>query len=197
MSRVPMGSDGGPWAMDPETAYDTSFVPQGVERRPDRHHRGLQPHRRRHLRRRVAGPRAAKAIANGAFARSVIPVTDLNGQVVLDHDEFPRAGTTRRVAGRPQAVLRRASARWAASTPWRCRSTTGSRRSTTCTRRATRPASSTARRSCSSAASRSARDHGLTPRARIVVRRRRSAPSRRSCSPARRRRPARRWPRPA
>src|SRR5262249_54196880 len=30
MSRVPMGSDGGPWAMDPETAYATSFVPQGI-----------------------------------------------------------------------------------------------------------------------------------------------------------------------
>src|SRR5579859_7741192 len=30
MSRVPMGSDGGPWAMDPETNYDTSFIPQGV-----------------------------------------------------------------------------------------------------------------------------------------------------------------------
>src|ERR1700743_2991606 len=30
MSRVPMGSDGGAWAMDPETAYDTSFVPQGI-----------------------------------------------------------------------------------------------------------------------------------------------------------------------
>jgi acetyl-CoA acetyltransferase len=38
--------------------------------------------------------RAAKAIANGAFARSVVPVLDINGQVVLDHDEFPRAGTT-------------------------------------------------------------------------------------------------------
>ena len=30
MSRVPMGTDGGAWAMDPETAYDTSFVPQGI-----------------------------------------------------------------------------------------------------------------------------------------------------------------------
>ena len=30
MSRVPMGSDGGAWAMDPETNYDTSFVPQGI-----------------------------------------------------------------------------------------------------------------------------------------------------------------------
>src|SRR3954471_7243525 len=30
MSRVPMGSDGGAWAMDPETNYHTGFVPQGV-----------------------------------------------------------------------------------------------------------------------------------------------------------------------
>src|SRR5690349_3639887 len=30
MSRVPMGSDGGAWAMDPEPNYDTSFIPQGV-----------------------------------------------------------------------------------------------------------------------------------------------------------------------
>ena len=30
MSRVPMGSDGGAWAMDPRTALDTSFVPQGI-----------------------------------------------------------------------------------------------------------------------------------------------------------------------
>ncbi|HEX8977832.1 MAG TPA: acetyl-CoA C-acyltransferase, partial [Solirubrobacteraceae bacterium] len=38
--------------------------------------------------------RAAKAIANGNFNRSIVPVVDMNGQVVLDHDEFPRAGTT-------------------------------------------------------------------------------------------------------
>src|SRR5947199_2945274 len=30
MSRVPVGSDGGAWALDPETNYDTSFVPQGI-----------------------------------------------------------------------------------------------------------------------------------------------------------------------
>src|SRR5436309_176933 len=30
MSRVPMGSDGGAWALDPETNYDTSFIPQGI-----------------------------------------------------------------------------------------------------------------------------------------------------------------------
>jgi acetyl-CoA C-acetyltransferase len=38
--------------------------------------------------------RAGKALADGAFSRSVIPVVDLNGQIVLDHDEFPRPGTT-------------------------------------------------------------------------------------------------------
>ena len=42
MSRVPMGSDGGAWAMDPRTTCDTSFVPAGHRRRPDRHPRGLR-----------------------------------------------------------------------------------------------------------------------------------------------------------
>ncbi|HLY34584.1 MAG TPA: acetyl-CoA C-acetyltransferase [Jatrophihabitantaceae bacterium] len=93
MSRVPMGSDGGPWAQDPETAYATSFVPQGVGAdliatiekfsRDDVDLYAVE-----------SQTRAGKAIANGAFARSVVPVVDLNGQVVLDHDEFPRPGTT-------------------------------------------------------------------------------------------------------
>src|SRR5881397_1264477 len=30
MSRVPMGSDGGAWMLDPETSFDTSYVPQGI-----------------------------------------------------------------------------------------------------------------------------------------------------------------------
>ena len=30
MSRVPMGSDGGAWAIDPMTNYETGFVPQGI-----------------------------------------------------------------------------------------------------------------------------------------------------------------------
>src|ERR1700759_3714016 len=83
MSRVPMGSDGGPWAMDPETAYDTYFVPQGVSA-------DLIATIEGYTRDDVdifaaeSQTRAAKAIANGAFARSVIPVIDLNGQVILD-----------------------------------------------------------------------------------------------------------------
>jgi acetyl-CoA C-acetyltransferase len=93
MSRVPMGSDGGPWAMDPETAYATSFVPQGVSA-------DLIATMESFTRDDVdlfaaeSQTRAGKALADGAFSRSVIPVIDINGQVVLDHDEFPRPGTT-------------------------------------------------------------------------------------------------------
>jgi acetyl-CoA C-acetyltransferase len=93
MSRVPMASDGGAWAMDPETAYGTSFVPQGVSADLIA---TLEDFSRTDVDTYAAESqeRAAKAIANGNFARSVIPVVDANGQVVLDHDEFPRAGTT-------------------------------------------------------------------------------------------------------
>ena len=94
MSRVPMGSDGGAWAMDPETNYDTSFVPQGDQRRPDRDDRGVQPRGRRRLRRPLAGARRGRRRPTGGFANSVIPVLDINDHVVLDHDEFIRPGTT-------------------------------------------------------------------------------------------------------
>jgi acetyl-CoA C-acetyltransferase len=93
MSRVPMGSDGGAWAMDPETNYDTSFVPQGVSAdliatveefsRDD-----VDAYAAR------SQERAAAAREEGRFAQSVVPVLDLNDQVVLDHDEFIRPGTT-------------------------------------------------------------------------------------------------------
>jgi acetyl-CoA C-acetyltransferase len=93
MSRVAMGSDGGAWAMDPETAYETGFVPQGIGAdliatiegwtRDDVDAYALE-----------SQTRAAKAWANGYFARSVVPVKDRNGVVVLDRDEHVRAGTT-------------------------------------------------------------------------------------------------------
>jgi acetyl-CoA C-acetyltransferase len=93
MSRVPMGSDGGPWAMDPATALRTSFVPQGIGADLIATLEGFG-------REDVDGfaaesqARAAKAQANGHFDRSLVPVTDLNGLVVLDRDEFIRPGTT-------------------------------------------------------------------------------------------------------
>jgi acetyl-CoA C-acetyltransferase len=93
MSRVPMGSDGGAWAQDPETAYQTGFVPQGIGADLIATIEGFS---REDVDTYAAESqlRAAKAIADGAFANSVIPVVDINGQVVLDVDEFPRPGTT-------------------------------------------------------------------------------------------------------
>jgi acetyl-CoA C-acetyltransferase len=93
MSRVAMGSDGGAWAMDPRTALDTSFVPQGIGADLIATIEGFS-------REDVDGfaaesqARAAKAQANGYFDRSVIPVKDINGLTVLDKDEFIRPGTT-------------------------------------------------------------------------------------------------------
>jgi acetyl-CoA C-acetyltransferase len=93
MSRVPMGSDGGAWAQDPETAYQTGFVPQGIGADLIATIEGFS---REDVDTFAAESqlRAAKAIADGAFANSVIPVVDINGQVVLAQDEFPRPGTT-------------------------------------------------------------------------------------------------------
>ena len=93
MSRVPMGSDGGAWAMDPATNYDTYFVPQGVGADLIATMEGFS-------RTDVDGyavrsqELAAKAWADGRFAGSVVPVRDMNGLVVLDRDEHMRPGTT-------------------------------------------------------------------------------------------------------
>jgi acetyl-CoA C-acetyltransferase len=93
MSRVPMASDGGAWAMDPETAYATSFVPQGISADLIATIEGFS-REDVDLFAAESQTRAGKALADGAFARSVIPVLDRNGLVVLDHDEYPRPGTT-------------------------------------------------------------------------------------------------------
>jgi acetyl-CoA C-acetyltransferase len=93
MSRVPMGSDGGPWAQDPETAYRTSFVPQGVSADLIATLEGFS---RTDVDTYAAESqlRTEKALADGAFDKSIVPVRDINGRVVLDRDEFPRPGTT-------------------------------------------------------------------------------------------------------
>ncbi|HEY0559509.1 MAG TPA: acetyl-CoA C-acetyltransferase [Frankiaceae bacterium] len=93
MSRVPMGSDGGAWAMDPATAYDTYFVPQGIGAdliatiegfsREDVDAFALESQRK-----------AEAAWSGGYFAKSVVPVKDINGVTVLDHDEHRRPNTT-------------------------------------------------------------------------------------------------------
>ncbi|MGD8578334.1 MAG: beta-ketoacyl synthase N-terminal-like domain-containing protein, partial [Lysobacterales bacterium] len=90
MSRIPMGSDGGAMAIDPQTAYDTYFVPQGIGAdliatlhgfsREDVDAYAL-----------VSQQRAAHAWEQGYFSGSVMPVRNHVGEVVLDHDETIRA----------------------------------------------------------------------------------------------------------
>jgi acetyl-CoA C-acetyltransferase len=93
MSRVPMGSDGGAWAMDPATAISTSFVPQGIGADLIATLEGFS---RADVDTYAAESqaRAAKAQANGYFDGSVVPVRDRNGLTVLERDEFIRPGTT-------------------------------------------------------------------------------------------------------
>ncbi len=93
MSRVPMGSDGGAWAMDPETNYETYFVPQGIGADLIATIEGFS---RTDVDTYAVGSqeRAAKAWAGGYFAKSVVPVIDRNGIPVLDHDEHMRPDST-------------------------------------------------------------------------------------------------------
>ncbi|MFB7918825.1 acetyl-CoA C-acetyltransferase [Streptomyces sp. NPDC056061] len=93
MSRVPMGSDGGAWAMDPMTSFQTGFAPQGIGADLIATIEGFS---RRDVDEFAAlsQERAAEAWKEGRFARSVVPVKDRNGLVVLDHDEHMRPGTT-------------------------------------------------------------------------------------------------------
>jgi len=93
MSRVPIASDGGAWAQDPETNLQTAFVPQGIGAdliatlegfsRHDVDSYAMESQRR-----------AAYAQAQGYFDRSVIPVHDAVGNVILDKDEFIKPRTT-------------------------------------------------------------------------------------------------------
>ncbi|MFI1960497.1 acetyl-CoA C-acetyltransferase [Streptomyces althioticus] len=93
MSRVPMGSDGGAWAADPRTNHDTGFVPQGVGADLIATMEGFSRHDVDSYA-ALSQERAATAWKEGRFERSVIPVRDRSGLVVLDHDEHMRPGTT-------------------------------------------------------------------------------------------------------
>ncbi|MFF1417654.1 acetyl-CoA C-acetyltransferase [Streptomyces sp. NPDC058280] len=93
MSRVPMGSDGGAWAMDPMTNFATGFAPQGIGADLIATIGGFT---RRDVDEFAAlsQERAAAAWKDGRFERSVVPVRDRNGLTVLDRDEHLRPGTT-------------------------------------------------------------------------------------------------------
>ncbi len=93
MSRVEMGSDRGAMAYDAATAYDNYFIPQGVAC-------DLLATIEGYTREEVdayavrSQERAATAWDAGRFDKSVVPVRDINGLTILDHDEHIRRGTS-------------------------------------------------------------------------------------------------------
>lgn len=93
MSRWPMGSDGGAWAMDPRVNQMTGFAPQGIGADTIATLEGFSRTDVDAFAVR-SQQRAAIAQAEGRFARSLVPVCDLNGLVVLERDETVRAETT-------------------------------------------------------------------------------------------------------
>jgi acetyl-CoA C-acetyltransferase len=93
MSRVPMGSDGGAWASDPETNYRIGFVPQGIGADLIATIEGFSRDDVDAYAAR-SQERAAAAWSGGYFAKSVVPVRDQNGLLILDHDEHMRPGST-------------------------------------------------------------------------------------------------------
>ncbi|MFT4913760.1 MAG: acetyl-CoA C-acetyltransferase [Brevundimonas sp.] len=98
MSRVPMGSDGGAWPVDPSSAFPTYFVPQGVSAdliaskwgfsRDDVDAYSVESHKR-----------SARSWEEGRFKNSVIPVRNQLGLVQLDRDETIRPGTDMQTLG--------------------------------------------------------------------------------------------------
>ncbi len=93
MSRVPMGSDGGALAVDPAIAIPAYVVPQGISAdiiateygisREDADAYSVESQNR-----------AAAAWQARRFDGSIVPVKDINGAMILDHDEYMRPGTT-------------------------------------------------------------------------------------------------------
>lgn len=99
MSRIPMGSDGGAWAMDPETNITTGFMPQGIGAdliatlggysREDVDAFAVRSHQK-----------AAAAWEKSSFKKSIVPVKDRNGFTILDHDELIRPDSSIETLGK-------------------------------------------------------------------------------------------------
>ncbi|GIK79592.1 MAG: acetyl-CoA C-acetyltransferase [Pseudorhodoplanes sp.] len=93
MSRVGIGASGGAWPVDPMIALPSYFMPQGVSAdliatkygfsRDDVDAYAVESQKR-----------AAAAWEAGRFAKSVLPVRDVNGITILAKDEHMRPTTT-------------------------------------------------------------------------------------------------------
>ncbi|GHF16771.1 acetyl-CoA acetyltransferase [Kordiimonas sediminis] len=98
MSRVPMGSDGGAWPVDPAVAHKLYFAPQGISAdliatkygysRDDVDSYAVESQKR-----------AAKSWEENRFSKSIVPVKDVVGMTVLDHDELMRPETSMQSLG--------------------------------------------------------------------------------------------------
>ncbi len=98
MSRVAMGSDGAAIAVDPSIAMNTYFVPQGISADIIATEYGISRDDADAL--AVASQdRAAKAWEENRFANSIVPINDMNGLPILDHDEYMRPGTDMQALG--------------------------------------------------------------------------------------------------
>ncbi len=92
MSRVGMGASGGAWPMDPQIAVKSYFMPQGVSAdliatkygfsRDDVDQYSVESQKL-----------AAQSWKEGRFKKSIVPVKDVNGITILDHDEHMRPST--------------------------------------------------------------------------------------------------------
>ncbi len=93
MGRVAMGSDGAAIAVDPSLAMKTYFVPQGISADIIATEYGFSREQADALAVESQN-RAAAAWAENRFAKSIVPVVDQNGVVILERDEYMRPGTT-------------------------------------------------------------------------------------------------------
>lgn len=104
MSRIGMAASGGAWPVDPKLAIDTYFLPQGIAAdliatkygfsRDDADGFAVESQKR-----------AARAWNEGRFAKSVVPVRDVNGLVILDRDEHMRPQTDMQSLGQLKAAF--------------------------------------------------------------------------------------------
>ena len=92
MSRVPMGSDGGPMAFDPKTNFKIPFVPQGIGADLIATLEGFNRQEIDNFA-LMSQQRATYATENKYF-KSLIPIEDQNGILILDHDEHIRKEAT-------------------------------------------------------------------------------------------------------